>query len=174
MDSRFKIITTFVLFLNSLIFVSQHKEKQIELSHLRINGENIPAMLDAIVSHEKKCDYYEDKLVLSINIKKADDKYFISIQSQNDINLLLPLDSYGYIYHQNHLFIIQGDQCEVIFSSCGEKRTFSYIDYNHIDFQVKKGRRKKIYVFNDDSFSQWHYWYTKNEFVLEEKSTSCI
>ncbi|MGK0639378.1 hypothetical protein [Schleiferia thermophila] len=173
MNKSFKILTVFVFCLNSMNMVAQHKEKQIELLHLNIKEESLSTILDDIILHEKKCSYYDCGLLFSISIKKSEDNFLISIESQKDINVLLPLSSYGYLYHQNHLFILQGERCENIFSTCGETRAFKYLDYNHPDFQPKEEDKKTIYVFNDDSFSQWHYWYVNAKFVLEEKSTSC-
>ena len=174
MNNRyFKIVIAFVLCLNSVNMVAQQKEKQIELLHLSIEEENFLSTLDSILIHEKDCDYYDYELSFSVSIKKSEDNFIISIESQKDINTGLGLNPYGYFYHQNHLFVVQGEQCEDIFSTCGTKRPFKYKDYNHPDFQPKKGEKVTIYNFNDDSFSQWHYWYVNTKFVLEEKSTSC-
>lgn len=173
MSTNIKIPTVFVFCLISLNMVAQHKEKQIELFHLNIKEESLSTILDDIILNEKKCCYYDCGLLLSISIKKLEDNFLISIESQKDINVLLPLRSYGYLYHQNHLFILQGDRCDDIFSTCGETRAFKYLDYNQPDFQPKGEDKKTIYIFNDDSFSQWHYWYVNAKFVLEEKSTYC-
>ena len=153
--------------------VAQQKEKQIELLHLSIDEENFLSILDSILTHEKDCDYYDCKLLFSVSIRKSEENFLISIESQKDISLLLSLKSYGYFYHQNHLFVVQDEQCKDIFSTCGTKRTFKYTDYNHPDFQPKKGDKVTIYNFNDDSFSQWYYWYANSKFILEEESTSC-
>lgn len=153
--------------------VAQQKEKQIELLHLSIEEENFLSILDSILIHEKACDYYDCELLFSINIRKSKEAIFLSITSETDRNILLGLNPYGFFYHHNHLFVVQGEQCEDIFSTCGTKRPFKYKDYSHPDFQSKKGEKVTIYDFTDDSFSQWHYWYVNRKFVLEEKSTSC-
>jgi hypothetical protein len=158
-----KILMMFVLCLNSLNMIAQQKEKKINLLHLSIEDQFFSIILDSVILHEKKCSYYDYKLLFSINTQKIDEQFLISIESQLDINLLLPLSAYGYFYHQNHLFIVHGDYCEDLFSTCGEKKAFKYLDYNPADFQ-KTGI---LYIFNDDSFSQWQYWYINNEFVLE-------
>ncbi len=169
----FKIIATFLFCLNNMNIVAQHKEKEIELIHLNIEKMSFLTILDNIILHEKKCSYYDCRLLFSISIKKEKESFFISVESLKDINILLPLNTYGYLYHQNHLFVLQGDRCEDIFSTCGETRPFKYLDYNQPDFQTGKVEGKTIYIFNDDSFSQWHYSYINEGFILEGKSTSC-
>lgn len=173
MVKYFKIIIVVVLCLNSINVVAQNKEKQIEILHLSIEENNLLSILDSIILHEKECSYYDCKLLFSITIRKAENNFFVSIASQTDSNILLGLIPYGYYYHQNHLFLVDGDQCEDIFSTCGEKKIFKYLDYNHPDFQPKKGEKTTIYSFYDDSFSQWNYWYINKKFVLKDKPTSC-
>lgn len=173
MRNIFKTLTVFIFCLNSQNILAQYKEKQIELLHINIKDESLSTILDEIILHEKRCSYYDSGLLFSISIKKSEDNFLISIESQKDINALLPLRSYGYLYHQNHLFVLQGSCCEDIFSACGEMRIFKYLDYNQLQFHPKNEDKRTIYVFNDDSFSQWHYWYVNAKFVLKEKSTSC-
>lgn len=162
-----------MLCLISVDMVAQQKEKEIELLHLIIKDQSLLSILDSVILHEKECSYYDCELLFSITIKKVKNNLFVSIESQTDRNILLGLTPYGYYYHQNHLFLVNGDQCEDIFSTCGKKKVFSYLDYHHTGFQSKKEEKTIIYSFNNDSFSQWHYWYVKSKFVLEEKSTSC-
>lgn len=174
MTKYLKIIIVFVLFLNSIDMTAQQKEKQIELHLLNIEEKNFLSILDSIILHEKKCDYFDGELLFDVLIKKFENNYYlISIWSQTDINISLSFDLYGYFYYQNYLFVVQGEQCEDIFSICDTKRLFKYIDYNHSDFQPKKGEKVMIYIYNDDSFSQWHYWYINGKFILEDKHTSC-
>lgn len=170
-----KVLTTFILCLGSVIALAQHKEKQIELQHLAIETQSLSSILDSIVLHEKKCHYYDSKLFFIISIKRYEDKTFLSISSLKDINLLLSFSSgsYGYFYHQNHLFIVKGDRCKDILSNHKEKRIFKYLEYNYPDSLPKKEEKITIYIFNDDSFSQWDYRYVNRKFVLEGKSTFC-
>jgi hypothetical protein len=173
MIKEFKFLIILILCLKSGTLLAQHNEKIIELSRLSIERKSFLTILDSIITHEKKCSYYECDLLFSIDLKKNKEDFLISIESQNNINLLLPLGSYGYFYYLKHLFIVRGDRSEDVFLTCKEKTLFKYLDYNHSVFQPKDGKEKLIYIFNDDSFSQWHYRFVNKDFVLEEKSTSC-
>jgi hypothetical protein len=161
----------FLLCIYSTNIKAQHKERRIELLNLNINDQNLSTILDSIVLFEKKCSYYDSKLLFSFSVRKSDDNFFIIVESQKNINILLPLGKYGYFYHKNHLFFVGGDNCEDLFSTCGEKRIFKYLEYDS-NYQPKDGK-KIIYFFNDDSFSQWQYWYINKELLLEGKSTFC-
>ena len=161
----------FILCLSDINVNAQHKEKHIDLSLLNIKQQKLLEILDDVVSHEKQCSYYDCKLLYSISVKKYEDNFFVIIESQKDINILLPLGKYGYFYHKNHLFFVGGDNCEDLFSTCGEKKIFKFLDYDP-SYQPKNSKRI-IYIFNDDSFSQWQYWYINKEFILTGKSTFC-
>lgn len=149
--------------------LAQYKEKKIDLLHLKIKDESFLSILDSVILHEKYCSYYNFELLFSITIKKTGNKFFISIESQTDRNILLDLTPYGYCCYQNHLFLIYGHQCEYIFSTFG-KQVFNY---HRTSFRSKKENKIILDIFNDDSFSQWHYWYVKFRFILEKKSTFC-
>ncbi len=169
----FKIFAIMILFLNESNVVAQKKGKEIELTHLNIEKNEFLSIIDSTVLHERNCEYYDCRLIFSISVRKSENNFLISIESQKDINLLLSLNPNGYFYHQNHLFVLQGDQIETVFSACETKGIFKYLDYSHSYYHPKKGGKKTIQNLNDDSFSQWHYWFVNDNFVLEKKSTSC-
>ncbi|MFV0291231.1 MAG: hypothetical protein ACK5IJ_10135 [Mangrovibacterium sp.] len=166
MIGHLKITAVFLLCLSNANTLAQQKEEQIELLHLSVEEESFSLILDSIIMHEKACDYYDCELLFSVDIRTYEDKFLISIASQKDSNILLGLNPYGYFYYQNYLFIVDGEQCEYILSTYGTKKTFKYINYSHLDSQPKKGEKIMIYIYNDDSFSQWHYCYTNSKFIL--------
>lgn len=169
-----KIILISLYCLNTIDIAAQYKEKQIELERLKINKDAFLDVIDEIIIHEKRCNYYNCNLLFSINIKKGKNNFILSIESGRDINLLLPLNSYGYFYCQNHLFIVQGVKCKDIFLNLGTIKSFKYLDYNNrSDFKGKREKGRKISVYNNDSFSQWHYRYIDDKFILEDKLTFC-
>lgn len=155
----------------SLNAFSQHQERSTEL--IRVIGENkeFCEILDSIISHERQCTYYSDNLLFAIDVKKQETNYFIFIESLQDSNLVLGLSPYGYFYYEDHLVIVSGYYTEELFSKSQDKRKFNYVEYDP-DFQ-EEGSEKIINVFNDDSFSQWQYWYVKNKFIFKGKSTTC-
>src|SRR5690606_13503389 len=105
----FKILTLFAMYLSSVNAIAQDKEKNIKLQHLSIKNRSFSLILDSVVLHEKKCHYYDSKLLFSIYIKEYEGKVLLPIGSLKDINNLLSARSYGYFYYQNHLFIVEGE-----------------------------------------------------------------
>lgn len=165
------LVAFLILFFNSWIAFSQHIKKQNELVHLTIPNKDVCTILDSIVVAEKKCEYYNKNLIFTINIRKVENDYSVIIESIIDSNIVQRLDPYGYFYYQKHLIVVDGDTCESIFSKTKEKRKFKYIKYDPT--YQEQGKPFKVYYFNDDSFSQWSFWYINNKFKFDSKSSSC-
>ena len=166
-----------MLCINSVNVFSQYVEKQIDLYHLSFENKNLTTILDSIILHEKKCNYYDCNLLFSFDIQKFEDNdILIVIESNNSIDLLLGLDPYGFFYYENHMFIVDGDSLEELFSICGQKVSFKYLEED-LDYILKRTDDKniitEIYFIIDDSFSQWSYLYLDGEFIFEGKSSFC-
>ncbi len=177
MNKVLKYFITLMLCINSVNVFSQYVEKQIDLYHLSFENKNLTTILDSIILHEKKCNYYDCNLLFSFRIQKFEGNYIlIVIQSNNSIDLLLSLDPYGFFYYKNHMFIMFGDSLEELFSICGQKVSFKYLEED-LDYILKRTDDKniitEIYFIIDDSFSQWSYLYLDGEFIFEGKSSFC-
>jgi hypothetical protein len=176
MKKVLKYFTTFMLCINSVNVFAQYIEKQIDLYHLSFENKNLTTILDSIILHEKKCNYYDCNLLFSFDIQKFEDNdILIVIESNNSIDLLLGLDPYGFFYYENHMFIVDGDSLEELFSICGQKVSFKYLEKD-LDYILKRKDDKKIITeifIIDDSFSQWSYQYLNGEFIFDGKSSFC-
>jgi len=176
MNKVLKYFITLMLCINSVNVFSQYVEKQIDLYHLSFENKNLTTILDSIILHEKKCNYYDCNLLFSFDIQKFEDNdILIVIESNNSIDLLLGLDPYGFFYYENHMFIVDGDSLEELFSICGQKVSFKYLEKD-LDYILKRKDDKKIITeifIIDDSFSQWSYQYLDGEFIFDGKSSFC-
>ena len=165
-----------MLCINSVNVFAQYIEKQIDLYHLSFENNNLTTILDSIILHEKKCNYYDCNLLFSFRIQKFEDNdILIVIQSNNSIDLLLGIDPYGFFYYKNHMFIVFGDSLQELFSICGQKVSFKYLEED-LDYILKRKDDKKIITeifIIDDSFSQWSYQYLNGEFIFDGKSSFC-
>jgi hypothetical protein len=148
---------------------------------LSFENKNLTTILDSIILHEKKCNYYDCNLLFSFRIQEFEDNYIsIVIESNNSIDLLLGLDPYGFFYYKNHMFIVVGDSLEELFSICGQKVSFKYLEED-LDYIIEQNTKRKydkntiieLYFIIDDSFSQWSYIYINGEFIFEGKSSFC-
>jgi hypothetical protein len=181
MKKVLKFFITFMLCINSVNVFAQYIEKQIDLYHLSFENKNLTTILDSIILHEKKCNYYDCNLLFSFRIQEFEDNYIsIVIESNNSIDLLLGLDPYGFFYYKNHMFIVVGDSLEELFSICGQKVSFKYLEED-LDYIIEQNTKRKydkntiieLYFIIDDSFSQWSYIYINVEFIFEGKSSFC-
>ncbi|MBK6934008.1 MAG: hypothetical protein RBQ75_07585 [Bacteroidales bacterium] len=181
MKKVLKFFITFMLCINSVNVFAQYIEKQIDLYHLSFENKNLTTILDSIILHEKKCNYYDCNLLFSFDVQKFEDNYIsIVIESNNSIDLLLGLDPYGFFYYKNHMFIVDGDSLEELFSICGQKVSFKYLEED-LDYIIEQNTKRKydkntiieLYFIIDDSFSQWSYIYINGEFIFEGKSSFC-
>ena len=177
MKKVLKFFITLMLCINSVNVFAQYIEKQIDLYHLSFENNNLTTILDSIILHEKKCNYYDCNLLFSFRIQKFEDNdILIVIQSNNSIDLLLGIDPYGFFYYKNHMFIVFGDSLQELFSICGQKVSFKYLEED-LDYILKRTDDKniitEIYFIIDDSFSQWSYQYLNGEFIFDGKSSFC-
>jgi hypothetical protein len=148
---------------------------------LSFENKNLTTILYRIIIHEKKFNYNDCNLLFSFRIQEFEDNYIsIVIESNNSIDLLLGLDPYGFFYYKNHMFIVVGDSLEELFSICGQKVSFKYLEED-LDYIIEQNTKRKydkntiieLYFIIDDSFSQWSYIYINGEFIFEGKSSFC-
>jgi len=70
MKKVLKFFITFMLCINSVNVFAQYIEKQIDLYHLSFENKNLTTILDSIILHEKKCNYYDCNLLFSFRYTK--------------------------------------------------------------------------------------------------------
>lgn len=150
----------------------QHKHKEINLIQLNISNTELDSTLDLIINQEKKCSYYSCDLLFGITINKNKEDTYLVIDSLLDENIALGLNPYGYFYYKNHLFLVDGDMENQLLNKAEKKRKFKYLEYDPT-YQPKNGEKKKIFVFTDDSFSQWEFLYTDQRLLLKKKTSFC-
>lgn len=167
-----KNILVFLLTLNCVLVYSQHKKKEISLVQLNITNNELGTALDSIISQEKKCSYYSCDLIFGITITKTEDKVYLVIDSLLDKNIALGLNPYGYFYYKKHLFFVDGDKSSQLLDETEIERGFKYLEYDPT-YKTKDEDENKIFVFTDDSFSQWEFLYKDQELILKDKTSFC-
>ncbi|NCT18964.1 MAG: hypothetical protein GW771_12110 [Flavobacteriia bacterium] len=161
-----------LLLLSCLSGYSQHKNKEINLVQLGINNTELDLALDSIINQEKKCSYYTCDLIFGITINKNEEDTYLVIDSLLDKNIAFGLNPYGYFYYKKHLFLVDGDVSSQLLDRTEKKRNFKYLEYDPT-YIPKNGEKKKIFVFTDDSFSQWEFLYKNQKLLLKKKTSSC-
>lgn len=152
-----KRLVVFFILLSSFCLNAQNK-KEIKLPLLIVKEEKLLTLLDSIVIHEKKCDYYRDDLLFSISLEKTkkDGTVYVIIESIKTINI----DPKGYFYYKKHLFVTNGEGLLNLFFITKDKKGFTA----ETNFKP---------LIHNDSFSQWSFWYYNNNFILDALSTYC-
>lgn len=163
------LVITF--YLNSCSASSQQTTKSNDLPLLSIDNEGLFPILDSITVLEKKCDYYNDSLFYTIDIREVKGAYELQIESSNNINTALDYfqPTLGYLYYKEHLFLIYGTY-KKFFSMTEKTKKFSYTKY---DASQNKSDTTTIDHVIDDSHSYWNYWYAKDKFIFQGKSSFC-
>lgn len=166
-------ILSIFCFYSSTVF-SQHSRETCDLHLLSITDTPLISILDSITSFEKKCDYYNDSLFFTVNVRKINDTndiYELYVASSNDINGTLDFDPVlGYFYYKNHLFLVYRNVSEKFFKQTETVKSFTYTKY---DDSYQKGDTLILYYIIDDSFTNWVYWYVKDKFIFKDRSSSC-
>ncbi len=168
-----KIIYLFSIFwFYSCSVFSQHVVKTSKLPILLITDTCLNSVLDSVVNFEKSCDYYNDSLFFTVDVRVIKEVYELQIGSSNNINEALDYFEpiYGCLYYENHLFIIYNPASDKFFKRTEKTKKFKYIKY---DKSYQKGDTLTLYYILDDSYTYWNYWYINNKFVFEGRSSSC-
>ncbi len=152
---------------------SQNIKKHNELQLLEITNTDFCQILDSVISFELKCDYYRDSLFFVIDVKQSEsrDTSLIQIESLDDMSIAQKLDPSGYVYYNNHLFIVFDKSLDNIFAKTTKTKKFKYLDYD----PYYHGDNENI-ILNvlDDSFTIWVFAYINDIFIFESKSGSCV
>lgn len=157
----------------NLTGLAQHQEKEIVLKNLEIQNHQLTPILDSIVSHEKKCDYYNCKLTFIINVKTSTFNPSFTIESISDRNLAFGLEPYGYLYHKSHLFIVDGDISEELFARQVESKKFKFLEYDTSFEEYDSEGRRILRVVTDDSFTLWEYQISRDKVVFVSGYSLC-
>ncbi len=169
---KIKIFAAAVLLISSSICYAQHTKEKIELQKMEIVNDELNSILDDIIMNEKKCSYYDCKLIFAITIEKRDDEISLIVESLKDKNIALVLEPYGYFTKDKHLFVIDGVKSNDLFSMSKKKKNFKYVKYDPTYKDPKTGKII-VHTFTDDSFSQWEYTYNNKSFSLRSKISFC-
>lgn len=148
---------------------SQQIVKSKELAMLSIADTNLTVILDSIICFEKKCSYYSDSLLFTVNIRQVNDIYELQIESSNNVNGVLDYFEpiYGYFYFDDHLFFVFKPESKILFSLTDSTKKFNYTKY------LESNKKNKRIQIIDDSHSFWNYWISNQTFTLKGKSSPC-
>jgi hypothetical protein len=164
---RFGYLLIIVPLLLSLSANAKNNTAYVDV--LKIVNKDLPTILDSIVDHETRCDYYKSDLLFVI-LMRGEDIIIGTIgeKIKKGKNIL------GCFSHKNHLFFVEGTSLdETLFERTNQRKKYT--------FSVSKsGTDPKTGVFfidsmdiQDDSYSYWEYFYAKNDFIFHSRSTYC-
>lgn len=152
---------------------SQHINQKIELTEMEIISDQFKRVLDMVVNHEKCCDYYDVNLVFVIQLTTIGSESRIEIESLGDKNLALELQPYGFFYHKKHLFLLERDKNQTLFSERPVKKVFEYLKYDIFHQEFNTEGQLILPLIIDDSYTQWQFLYFQNMFVFENLVSFC-
>lgn len=141
------------------------------LDVLNITNQDLPKILNIVVQHEKKCDYYNDSLLFSIHLQIIEGVLSVQIESIGNRKIQIGNEK-GCLEHQGHLFFISGKHLDsTLFSISGENKSITYYEpKDQIDSETGE---PILDIIEDDSYSTWIYRYANKRFVLTNHHTFC-
>lgn len=154
------------LFLLSTCSYAQIATRKDSVTIMKVVNPDIFKILDDIIDHEKKCDYYSEDLVFSIRITYYD----IEISTVGKQKYSLG-GEYGLFFHKNHIFFISGKQDENLFTSTIYKLAYEF-DVS-TDYTDPVTGKTYLYIYENTNYSMWIYNYKDKKFNLEEVYTRC-
>ncbi len=142
---------------------SQPIKKTKPLNELVIIDTNLYIILDSVIFFEKKCDYYNDSLLFTIDINKRN---FCNLQISSYNNIDNAFDFFkpilGYFYYKNHLFIVYDTDIKTLFEITHKIKKFEYREIPDTYILIV-----------DCSHTYWYYWYIENKFIFRDRSSPC-
>ena len=137
---------------------------------IKLQSSELQEILNDVIKHEKRCDYYDPKIIYKINIQLVNDDYRLQIGTVGS-NLVQIGNESGCFTYQGHFFIIAGLLPESLFAKTNHKKFIKY-------YKSKEGYDPEtgeviLDLIEDDSFSYWNYLYKDRTFKLIEVLTYC-
>lgn len=162
---------TIALLIGSFCACGQIHNETI-INEVSVIEKGLLPFINTAVLFERKCDYYSDSLLFTIDVRIIGSKYEIQIESVRNPNTVFndfePI--FGYLYVKNHLVFVYG-QPSVKFFQIGEDcKQFKFFKKNEASLKTDSLYLNDII---DDSNSIWNYLYVEDEFILVGKSSSC-
>jgi len=157
--------------------ICQWSTKSITLPLVRAINGNLSGILDTIFNAEKKCDYYNDSLLLGLSIRTNSEdieSFSIQFETQNSKEVMLELEPLAYFKHNKHLCLIYYSLPALLFIKTDNSEVFFYNYYDETKINGKDTSKIiTIYHMEDDSFSQWVYYYSKSKFHFYNHYSYC-
>jgi hypothetical protein len=162
----FKYIIWGIIGITSLdvksVSAQQHETIYIEKTLTRYDVDSsFLKILDSLISEEKKCFYYNPRLIWSIGVTEIKPScYIINITMQSEINK--DHQYLGYFKLKETLFMIPGSSINGLFIPKEE---------NELEFTIMELKNPKDYPIGNgmlEDYSTWIYIYRDSRFILKE------
>ncbi len=143
-----------------LLSKSQNINTKDSLPVLKVKNEQLLVILDSLIEHDKRCDFYDSNLVYIVHIQPTE--YTTLIQFTSSHKLIRTDNETGCFTKKNHIVIVRGPYDVTLFKKTRCKKAFNY--YQPSD-GVDSNGTVIIDIYEDDSYTQWDYKYVKNNFT---------
>jgi hypothetical protein len=179
MYNRSKLILLMLFLFNYHQVFCQPESGFISLPLVKPQNMELKMILDSIFYKEQKCDYYSDTLLLGISVRlNPDDNSMFSVQFETETrqSVMFRTGTHGalsYFKHEEHICLVYFNIPYELFECTDSVTTFHYRYYNQANPNMLKKEEGVIVDYEDDSYSQWIYYYYDNHFHFYENIRSC-
>lgn len=165
----FKLTLISILFHSSCYTHAQENRQEVSLTVMDLINVDLQSIIDSIMEHEKKCEYYTPELVFEILLKETNDTLNLQISAVGKQMYKIGYER-GILKYKDHLFFVSGKLDNRIFLPTKEEFYYKYKEVKD-EYDPKTGAL--ILISDDDSYSYWGYKYIDKKFVFDYVSTYC-
>jgi hypothetical protein len=179
MNQIFKLLLLMLFLFKCNILFCQWETRSISLPLVKSQNEELKMILDSIFYKEQKCDYYSDTLLLGISIRvnPGDNKMFsVQFETETRKSVMFKTGSLGalsYFKHKDHICLVYFNMPCALFRYTDSVTTFHYQYYNQPNPNKSTSEDLLIVDYEDDSFSQWVYYFYDNHFHFDKYNNYC-
>ena len=168
-----RMLKIFFLFISLFSYSILSAKKLPSADSLRVLGiknNELVHILDSIIEHEKKCDYYDSDMYFWIHFQSLGDTSIVQFEA--GFNKVKIGDEQGCFDHAGHLVFVCGEYLDkTIFFVTNKKKKYDY--YNPKEKYNDTTEQLILDIIEDDTFSVWIYYYVNNNFTLKKMHTFC-
>lgn len=130
---------------------------------LKVKEVKLLNVLDSIIFFEKKCKYYNKKLIFDINIQSIQNYTSIQIESFGH-NRLYERNHIGCFKYNGNLFFVSGDLIDSLFFRTKKQYRFK---------KQKTENKNTVYLNEEGMYLSALFKYSNNQIILIGRSTPC-
>lgn len=177
------IISLLLIFIidNNTLLCQNSVTKSVDLVAVSCKNQELITIIDSVFNSEKNCDYYNDTLLLCMTfILNPENEKMVSVYFETGTNMKAVfnkekhLQPQSFFIYDNHYCMIFNYVPNELFESTDKKERFVFQNTT-CNFKTSGKQTKDITIstYEDDSFSNWTYYFYNDRFHFYDHYSYC-